>query len=221
MNSITEKIYKLISHEVEIKDFEKWVYSEKALEKLLTNDDYLELISLSYTTPSTLYEAEKILKKYIKIEKYHEWYLRNLLKVIIERSNNVCKYIAETYDMYCSGYYFLDNLGIVYGLSIKVPHSCFNAQSWEELQLAEQTKLIDSFYPEIKKEAQKVIGWLDSKKIALTGHSGEYQGIEYEDNRTLKEKASTSNTETIVQENTMSTLSHFFSFLRKLFKIKS
>ena len=198
MNTNTEKIYKLISREVQIKDFEKWVYSEKSLDKFLTNDDYLELISLNYTTPSTLYEAEKILKKYINIEKYHEWYLRNLLKMIIERPNNVYKYIAETYDMYCSGYYFLENLGLSYGLNIEAPHGSSNAQSWNELQLEEQKKLIDSFYPEIKIEAQKVIDWLDSKKIVLTGHSGEYQGIEYEDNRTQKEMALTSY-KTIVQ----------------------
>ncbi len=153
LNTFEEKTYKLISREVEISDFEKWIYSEKKLEKLLTYDDYLELISLTYTTPSTLYEAEKILKKYIKIEKYHEWYLRKILQKIIEHPSNVYKYISQTYDMYCDGYYFLENIGIGYGLSIEVPPSSYSAQTWEELEPIEQKVLVNSYYPNIQKEA--------------------------------------------------------------------
>jgi len=220
LNNFEEKTYKLISREVEISNFEKWVYTEKELENLLTYDDYLELISLSYTTPSTLYEAEKILKKYIKIEKYHEWYLRRNLQKIIERQDNVHKYISQTYDMYCNGYYFLENLGLGYGLSIEVPPSYYNAQSWEDLKYLEQERLINSFYPAIRQEAKRVIYWLDSKKIVLTGHSGEYQGIEYEDNRTVEEKEATGYKCITAQKSKEITPSRLFTFLCKLFKNK-
>ncbi len=216
MNIFEEKTYKLISREVEISDFEKWIYSEKKLEKLLTYDDYLELISLSYTTPSTLYEAEKILKKYIKIEKYHEWYLRKILQKIIERPSNVYKYISQTYDMYCDGYYFLENLGIGYGLSIEVPSSSYSVQTWEELEPIEQKVLVSSYYPSVQKEAEKVIYWLDSKKIVLTGHSGEYQGIVYTDNRSPEEKKVTCCMKIAPQKHIKSTPPRFFAFLRNL-----
>ena len=221
MNNFEEKTYKLISRKVEISDFEKWVYSEKELEKLLTYDDYLALISLSYTTPSTLYEAEKILKKYIKIEKYHEWYLRKILQKIIERPNNVYKYISQTYDMYCDGYYFLENLGIGYGLSIEVPPSCYSAQSWENLEPIEQKILVGTYYPSVQKEAEKVIYWLDSKKIVLTGHSGDYQGIEYKDNRKPEEKEITGYKKITPQKKTENSPQQFFTFLRKLLNLKN
>ena len=220
MNNFEEKVYKLISREIEVSNFEKWVYSEKELEKILTNDDYLELVSLNYTTPSSLYEAEKILKKHIEIEKYHEWYLRNILQKIIERPDNVYKYIVETYDLYCNGYNFLDNLGIGYGLGIEVPHSSYSAQSWGNLESIEQKELIDNYYPNIKKEAEKVIDWLDSKKIILTGYSGDFQGIEYKDNRNQEEKETANYGITTPKKNTENTSPLFVRILRKVLKIK-
>lgn len=183
LNNIDTIIFKLISKKIKIKDFEKWVYSEKKLEKLITPNDFLELISLRYTTPSALYDAEKILKKYINIGKYYEWELRKTLQQIIDRPSNVHEYIAQCYDLYCDGYYFLENLGLGYGLGIEVPPASYSAQSWNKLTPKDQIILIESYYPQVKKEAKKVIYWLDSKEILLTGHNGEYQGIEYNDNR--------------------------------------
>ncbi|MBM9518602.1 hypothetical protein JWG39_02070 [Desulforhopalus vacuolatus] len=178
-------VYRLIAGETQIEEFEQWVYSEKKLEQILTSDDYLNLISLSYKQPSSLYEAEKILKRYVDIGKYYEWSLRRVLEKVIDHSENASRYIEKCYDLYCDGYNFLDNLGLGYGLSVVVPPADYIEEN-------EQSRLIDGFYPAVAEEASKVIGWLNSGKIVITGHDGSYQGIEYNDNRTLQEKEPTS-----------------------------
>ncbi|MGO2130530.1 MAG: hypothetical protein ACTH4U_17505 [Pseudoalteromonas prydzensis] len=71
----------------------------------------------------------------------------------------------------------MDNLGLGYGLGLTCSDD-FNDK-------------VDEFYPDIADEATRVILWLDSGKIIITGHSGEYRGIEYDDNRSTKEKEPT------------------------------
>ena len=173
-------VYKLIAREIELERLEKWVYSEKNLELLLTASEYLEIISLNYQTQSSLYEAEKILRKYIDEGKYYEWSLRRGLQKIVDHSKDADKYISQCYDLYCDGYDFLDNIGLRFGLAIVVDD--------EKSCLSSHKKLLGSFYPAVADEANRVIAWLDSEEILLTGHSGEYQGIEYEDNRKADDK---------------------------------
>ncbi len=191
MNKFNLIIYKLIAREVEINEFEQWVYSDKTLESFLSSNEYLDLISLDYKQLSSLYEAEKILRPYIDIGKYYDWYLRGILQKIIERPIDAHKYIEQCYDMYCDGYWFLENLGLGYGLAVTVPPSGYNADSWDKLELPKQKRLVESFYPSVREEAEKVIRWLDTKKIVLTGHNGDFQGIQYTDSRTPEEKEPT------------------------------
>lgn len=191
MNKFELIIYKLIAREIEINEFEQWVYSEKDLESLLSSDEYLDLISLTYKQPSSLYEAEKILRPRIDIGKYYDWYLRRILQKVIEYPADVHKYIEQCYDMYCDGYGFLDNLGLGYGLAVIIPPSDYSADSWDRLESPEQKKLIEEFYPSVREEAEKVIGWLDARKIVITGHDGDFQGIQYTDSRTPEEKEPT------------------------------
>ena len=191
MNKFELIIYKLIAREIELNEFEQWVYSEKELESLLSSDEYLDLISLTYKQPSSLYEAKKILSPHIDIGKYYEWYLRRILQKVIDHPTDVHKYIEQCYDLYCDGYGFLDNLGLGYGLAVTVPPSEYSADSWNELKSPEQKKLIEGFYPSVREEAEKVISWLDDRKIVITGHDGDFQGIQYTDLRTSEEKEPT------------------------------
>ncbi|MEO1393797.1 MAG: hypothetical protein AAFV90_12890 [Cyanobacteria bacterium J06634_5] len=199
MAKIDLVIYRLIARELEAEAFEQWVYSENALESFLGPDNYLALMSLDYSLPSSLNEAEKICKPYIDIASYHEWSLRRVLQGVIDRPNDASNYIKQCYKLYCDGYGFLDNLGLGYGLAIAVSSSGLSsgpscegdAATGNALTSPAQKKLIDSFYPAICKEAEKVLHWLDVQKIVLTGHDGGAQGIQYSDSRTLKEKAPT------------------------------
>ncbi len=177
MNPVELVFFKLVSHEIELLEFEKWVYSESKLEEILNPNDYLKLISINYKTPSGLYEAEKVLSNYFSMGKYYEWNIRNILQKITDKPNDVHKYIEQCYDLYCDGFDFMDNLGMGYGLGLTCP-DYYNEK-------------VDDYYPQILSEVEKVLEWLDNGKIVITGHSGEYQGIEYEDNRRVEEKEPT------------------------------
>ncbi|CAM4188501.1 hypothetical protein [Pseudoalteromonas byunsanensis] len=177
MHPVELTFYKLVSKEIELSDFENWVYTETTLEQTLNSDDYLEIISINYKTPSGLYEAQKVLSKYFSMGKYYEWSIRNILHKIIAKPDDVHKYIEQCYDLYCEGFGFMDNLGLGYGLGLTCPDG-FNDK-------------VEEFYPHITEEAERVLLWLDTGKIIITGHSGEYQGIEYDDNRSPKEKEPT------------------------------
>jgi len=152
-------VYKLIAGEHELAKFEAWIYSSKELEAILNAEEYLAIISLDYSQDSSLYEAEKVLTKYIDTGKYHEWYISRVLQKIVDRPADVYKYIDRCYDLYCNGFAFLNDLGLNYGLKIRVPPSNYSADSWCELTSVEQIQLIDSFYPDVAEEAKKVINW--------------------------------------------------------------
>ena len=169
--------FRLKSNQIDRDTFEQWLYSNTEIESLVSESDYLDLISINYRAQSSVHDAAKLLEKYFSISKYHEWYLRMIMEKIIKRDEQAERYIIECYNLYCDGYKFLDNIGIGYGLGLNCPDE-YNVN-------------IDDFYPDIRHEAEKVLSWLEERKIVITGHSGQYQGIEYEDLRTGNERKPT------------------------------
>ncbi|WP_299495122.1 hypothetical protein [uncultured Shewanella sp.] len=89
MDPVALVFFKLVAHEIELSEFEKWVYFESRLEETLHPNDYLALISINYKTPVALYEAKKILSTYFSMAQYYEWYIRNILQKITDRPNDV------------------------------------------------------------------------------------------------------------------------------------
>lgn len=67
------------------------MYTETTLEQTLNSDDYFEIISINYKTPSGLYEAQKVLSKYFSMGKYYEWSIRNILHKRIAKPDDVHK----------------------------------------------------------------------------------------------------------------------------------
>jgi hypothetical protein len=95
------------------------------------------------------------------------------------------------YNLYCKGYIFLDNLGLGYGLRVKVPGINNYYETWADLTEKEQLNLMNSFYPCLDTEIKKVIAWIDTGKVVLTGIKDEYNRFEYIDNRIESEKQPT------------------------------
>ncbi len=63
MNILEKKYLSLKINELSVQDFEKWVYEEEQLEKLISYDDYVELISLDYTSKYSMNKIEDIIYK--------------------------------------------------------------------------------------------------------------------------------------------------------------
>lgn len=174
------KFFCLRSGLLSAKDLECWIYSDTSLENTIGADAYLDLISIKYETISSNHEVLKVVEPYYSEAKYLEWNLKELMRAIIARPQDVHIHIAHTYGMYCRGYDFLQKIGLSFGLPIEDP------SRWEKLSPDEQHTLIESFYPAIKEDAHRVLACLNTQKITITGWDD--FGLNYLDNRTAKEK---------------------------------
>lgn len=146
MNILEKKYLSLKINELSVQDFEKWVYEEEQLEKLISYDDYVELISLDYTSKYSMNKIEDIIYKYIDYPKYYKNKLVTMLDMVIIQHKQTGEILRKFYNMYCHGCEFLQDLGLEYGLMCEVPA---NANSWDDLNNAQKRLLVSSFYPRI------------------------------------------------------------------------
>jgi len=186
---IKEKFYRTINGDIPIEDFEQWLYIDTELEKLLHPDDYLELISLHFKKSGAKHELMRVLKNQVDLGDYETYKLVELLKKAKEKTDQLPYILMDFYDLYCHGYYFLDELGLNYGLRVKVPQFGKTvADRWEELTVKQKQELLDSFSTGLNQEIDRVLGWLAQGEIILTGEKDEANYYTYKDLRTQKGK---------------------------------
>ncbi|MES2591679.1 MAG: hypothetical protein V4608_07330 [Bacteroidota bacterium] len=185
---IKQIIFKTLDSDISVIEFEHWVYTNKYLETIFSSDDYIDLISFNYKQELARHELIKILNNYIDFGDYETWKIKKSLNNTLVKNNEASNSIMLFYDLYCNGYYFLGTLGLKFGLALTVPPNRFGANTYRELKPEEKVGLLNSFYPDIKIEIERVLDWLDKGKIILTGAKNEVGRFEYTDNRTQAEK---------------------------------
>lgn len=189
-SDIKQSFYETLNGDSSVLEFESWLYADKQLESILNSDDYLNLISFGYKDSTAKYDLIALLEKLVDKGDYEMWRIRKLLTKALKRDKELPQLLMSFYDLYCKGYSFLDNLGLGYGLAIEVPYS--QAEYWDDLTIEQQQKLLASFYPQLDLEIKKVISWLDTDKIKLTGNRDQYNYyFDYSDNRNDEEKIPT------------------------------
>jgi hypothetical protein len=173
-----------------VPEFETWLYANKTVENILSPQDYLELISLGYKSSTAKYDLCKLLDRLVDKREYENWRLTKMLTKALQRDKELPQLLMSFYDLYCKGYSFLDNLALGFGLAVEAPYS--QADNWDDLSVEKQQKLLAGFYPQLDTELEKVIDWLNSGKIILTGNKDQYnQYFDYVDNRSEEEKKPT------------------------------
>lgn len=109
---IEQKFYDTIFGTVALEEFESWLYSDKKLETILSEDEYLELISFNYKKNGAKYELVNLLiDRYIDFAEYEEWRMLNLLYAAKNKNEKLPDILRQFYDLYCKGYAFLNDLG--------------------------------------------------------------------------------------------------------------
>ncbi len=184
--NIQIQFFKVYINEISVADFEKWLYSKKELEQFLDNDTYFDLISLNYKDRHAKYEMGKIIDPFLDFGKFEERKLRKILTDLIDRTDDFAKSLVDTYELYCLGYLFFDNLGFGYGL--KFSDEFWEYSKWENLTEEKKKERIDQIYPGLKREAELVVNWLDEEKIVPIGKTNDLGNYEYLDKRTDSEK---------------------------------
>ncbi|TJZ53809.1 hypothetical protein FAZ15_17475 [Sphingobacterium olei] len=189
--NIKEKFYRTIEGGISLADFEQWLYADEQLEKHLSPDDYLDLISLSFKKSGAKYQLWNLLRKHIDLGEFETYKMLGLLNEAKQKTERLPFILMEFYDLYCKGYNFLQDLGLGIGLAVEVPRvNNTTADTWDELTSEQQKELLDSFSPELEECIEQVIYWLEAKKIVLTGEQDEIGHYDYEDLRTEEERKS-------------------------------
>lgn len=184
LSRVEEIFYDFLHRDLNIKDFEVWVYTSDELKSFVGSDDYLALITLDFNSINARDESEKIIRKYADVSKFETMKMLDLLYKAITNNEDTGTILITFYDLYCHGYYFLDKLGLRYGLTCAVPPiRHYREDSWEDLSDRDRKELVDGFYPEIIKDIQDVIALIQNEQIIITGTKGYMGQLEYIDNR--------------------------------------
>jgi len=185
---IKERFFKTIKGDISIQEFEQWLYADNELEPILESGDYLDLISFSFKRSGAKYELWNLLKKHIDIGEFETYKLLELFYEAKHQSEKLPFILMDFYELYCKGLIFLREIGLRYGLSVVVPRMAnVKADTWEELTESQQKRLLDSFTPNLENEIDKVIDWLETKKIIINGERDEIGYYVYDDFRTDEE----------------------------------
>ena len=184
---IEEIFYKTIKGDIPMSDFEQWLYVDKEIEGLLQADDYLDLISLNFKKNGAKYDLWNLLKKHIDLGKYETYKMLERLHEAQLKTDRLPYVLMEFYHLYCKGYSFLQDIGLGYGLSVQVPRlDNVTAEYWDDLSKTQQAELLDSFSPELEEEIERVLEWIHSGKIVLTGEQDEMGNYFFQDFRATK-----------------------------------
>jgi hypothetical protein len=187
---VKQVFFETIEGDKSVLEFERWLYANTDLEKVLDSTSYLELISIGYNNSAAKYELKILLEQLIDTGEYETWRLVRMLTQALQRDQNLPNLLMAFYDLHWHGYTFLEDLGLRYGLTVEVPYS--DSTCWNDLSAEQQQKLLAGFYPHLNSDLKTVLDWLDSGNIVLTGNKDQYgHYVDYLDNRTVEEKKST------------------------------
>lgn len=181
------KFYEVLNHKTGIQDFEKWLYEANDLEAELSEETYVDLISINYKSKFAYNDLEKVIGNFVNNGKFEIKRIKRVLESIINRGEKCAESIEMTYDLYCSGYKFLRRLGLRYGLLIACPPAGNYQRSWNEIGEKEQIELLDKLYPEIIEDAKNALCWIEYGKIIIKNTVNELGNYEYNDLRNQDE----------------------------------
>jgi hypothetical protein len=182
--SLKELFYRVITGEMPLLDFEQWLYTSPDVEPHLSADDYLALLTLNYRKSGARYELIKLLKQQIDLGEFERHKLLKLLQEASLKTSRLPFILMQFYDLYCRGYYFLQDLGLGYGLAVDAPRvENTTADTWDELTSTQQADLLTSFSPGLEHELDHVQRWLVTGQIVLTGEYDELGHHTYRDLR--------------------------------------
>lgn len=186
---IKQVFFDMMSARMDIQEFEQWVYTNEELEQILSEDNYLKLISLNYKRSAAKYELFNLLQGFTNVSEYETLKLTRLLNEAKIRDINLPATLERFYDLYCDGYYFLRDLGLGLGLTMCVLPAPFKVEHWSQLEESELKDLINSIPLTLDSDIDKVLKWLEEGKIVLTGKQDQYNHFEFIDNRSDAEKS--------------------------------
>jgi hypothetical protein len=177
---------KFMTDEVSADTLERWTYEHTQLEKYLTKQDYLSLISLGFKEKNLKEELYKVISQYLDDGELEKRKLQNILRNLTFKNDLFPKSLIAVYNLYCHGYHFLDNIALGYGLTFAIDFD--NYSDWEKLPVDEQEERVNKIFSAVKKEVEKVLDWIATEKIILMGEVDEMGYYNFIEKRSEEER---------------------------------
>ena len=190
LNKIEEIYYKLIHSKESVRGIEDIVYSDKNIVEIMSDEDYLELISLDYRSKYILHEFSMVTEKYIDFKKLENTRVIEILKSAQKLDDDLGAWLIELYELYCQGYYFLQDLAFGFGLPCSSSTKFGRYKEWNDLTQSEKNDVTSAFIPKVIVFLEEAIEWLDEGKIVLSGEKGSGNNWIYIDKRSVEERKS-------------------------------
>ncbi|OXM82513.1 hypothetical protein [Paenibacillus rigui] len=171
-DEVNKYLVNVLRKKITIKEFENWLYQNDYIEEYLGKALYFELISINYFSNYAIKELENRLLNILNFSGYEDFRIKDVLRSIINNGDLVdtCRGI---YRDYCSGYSFLRYIALT---CILYDYDC------QLDEISNREVFIKQNHDNFKKEAQRILGFLERGEIVI---SGEY---EYLDNRNEHDK---------------------------------
>ncbi len=111
MEALKERTFKVIERQIEIKEFENWLYSETCLAERMDDDLILELYSFNYNQRGVDYEFRKLFLSFFNKKEFTDWKIIANLEMLRKGSDESERILWSFNDLTEEGYSFLSHLG--------------------------------------------------------------------------------------------------------------
>gem|GEM_PF-2232023 len=186
MNESQKTIFDFVLSSNNLEQFQKRIDSDDQLKRYL-GEEIANQILVSTTYTAVINDILTALIASKKQQTAFETYkVCTILRQLTVNNSQFIPALYTSYELYAEGYFFMETIGVQYGLSFT--NTYFDFFEWEKLAESDKQKSIQNVFPSVQKEATKIMHWLTNKKIKITGRKGKDGLYAYIDLRTDYER---------------------------------
>lgn len=111
MEALKERIFKVIEKQIDVKEFENWLYAETSLAERMDDELILELYSFNYNQRGVDYEFRKLFLSFFDEREFTNWKIIANLKILSGGCKEPERILADFYDLGYYDYPYLSSLG--------------------------------------------------------------------------------------------------------------
>lgn len=162
---------------------QSFIFEHDELIAMLSFEDYEDLFRLKCDQRGSRYELGRILFNYFSRGEYEKRSLIHKLNLAKNDESQLPMIVGDTYGLYCSGYYFLEDLGLTWGLY-------FQDDDWMYQGDSQKEKWMAKHHSKILAGIEQVLTWLTTGQIVFLDEVNDFKYLKYIDKRNVNESES-------------------------------
>ncbi|RCW40629.1 hypothetical protein [Paenibacillus prosopidis] len=150
-------MYRFIKNQIQIYEFEQWLYSHDELEDLLGDKEYFDFVSRDYKNKYAFQDTEKQIRNLISLGFFEQERILDLLNKLIQNDNEPLRIMERLYDDYCDGYNFLRYIALY-----------FISTSDEYLEVLKNDQIrLQQYLAPIKVDAKRLLAYFEKDELSI------------------------------------------------------